>query len=166
MRHHTVMLMSLGLLACQSSPPSDGVRNGAGTTTYARGTPATRSETTRTSAPRQGAGGATLTLDRSAYAAGGEVTMRITSQSSDTLGYNPCSSRTVERQQGDRWVVHPEPDRVCTMEIRFLLPGQTATAGTNLPSDLGAGTYRIVLTLRPEDGSTPVRAISPAFRVE
>lgn len=163
---HIVVLMSLGLLACRSAPPGDGAPNGAGTTTYTRGTPVARSETTRTGAPRQGAGGATLTLDRSAYAAGGEVTMRITSQSSDTLGYNPCSNRSVERQQGERWVVHPEPDRVCTMEIRFLLPGQTATARTNLPADLGAGTYRIALTLRPENGSAPVRAVSPEFSVE
>ena len=93
--------------------------------------------------------------------------MTLTSRARESLGYNPCSSRVFERQSGANWVTIPEPDRVCTMEIRFLRPGETVTVVTSLPSDIGFGDHRIVLTLTPEGGAgSSVRAISPTFRVE
>ena len=160
-------------MACQPAPQRDvgSPTAGAGTTTYTRGNPSvTRSETTRVRGEpaSQTGGGATLTLDRTSYAAGATVTMRITSQTRDTLGYNQCSSRVVERQDGERWVAHPEPDRMCTMELRLLMPGESQTATTDLPANLRSGTYRIVLSLSPQSAAATragVRAVSPAFRV-
>jgi hypothetical protein len=172
MRRH---LLFLAAVACQSAQ-TDGAETAAGTTTVARGAPTvTRSDTTRVS------GGTTqaasdevrLTLDRTSYSPGNTVTMRITSRSRDTLGYNQCSSRSVERQDGTNWVTHPESDRMCTMELRLLMPNETQSATTDLPATLPAGTYRLVLTLgrqgstrAGEPGSTgSVRAVSPSFRV-
>jgi hypothetical protein len=110
-----------------------------------------------------------LTLDKTGYAPGASAVMTITSQRADTLGYNPCSSRSVELETPTGWVVHPEPNRMCTMELRLLQPGETQTAQTDVPADVTAGTYRIVLRLRPEPSDSPpgsgVTAVSAPFRV-
>ena len=110
-----------------------------------------------------------LTLDKTAYAPGATAIMTIMSQRSDTLGYNPCSNRSVERETPTGWVVHPEPNRMCTMELRLLKPGETQTAQTDVPADVTAGTYRIVLRLRPEPSDSiagsEVTAASAPFRV-
>ncbi len=84
--------------------------------------------------------GVTLSLDKTEYSPGGAVVMTISSQRADTLGYNPCSDRSVERETGGGWVVHPEPNRMCTMELRLLKPAETQTAGTDVPADVTAGT--------------------------
>lgn len=158
---------------CQSAQQSD-TTAGVGTTTYTRGpTDTVSTDTTRTGGETvQPSGEVTLTLDKSSYARGSTAVMTIRSRSEDTLGYNPCSNRSVERQEGRSWVKHPEPDRMCTMELRLLMPGQTQTANTDVPASLTAGTYRITLLLsrqrnqRPgEQASGTVQAISPAFRV-
>ena len=168
-----VLFLTTFLLACQSAPP-DSAASGStpGTTTTTRGTPTvTRSDTTRTgggaTAPGSASGGVTLTLDRASYARDATVTMRLASQSRDTLGYNPCANRVVERQDGDRWEAYAELERMCTMELRLLMPGETQTATTDLPGNVRAGTHRIVLTLQPQSsaGGAAVRAISPTFRV-
>lgn len=121
-----------------------------------------------------GDAGATLTIDRSSYSPGATVIMRITSKVSDTLGFNACSSRSIERQQGENWAAYPEPGRMCTMELRLLYANQTTTANTLLPRDLPTGTYRLVLVLgrqRSAPAGAPanwgtVRAVSSSFRVE
>ena len=161
-------LLILAAVACQSAQ-TDGAETTVGTTTVARGAPTvTRSETTRTSGrtTQPASDEVRLTLDRTSYSPGATVTMRIASQSRDTLGFNQCSSRAVERQEGANWVAHPEPDRMCTMELRLLMPNETQTATTDLPATLPAGTYRIVLTLgRQRASGGSVRAVSPSFRV-
>lgn len=168
MRTMAVAVLVTFVAACQSAQTDATPVPGAGSTTYTRGTPDTTSDTTRVGAdvPSQ-PGGATLTLDRASYSAGATATMRITSQTSDTLGYNPCSNRIVERQVGSNWVAHPEPGRVCTMELRLLMPHQTVTNTTDLPADLRSGTYRMVLSLSRQSTSNPgtVRAVSPTFTV-
>ena len=168
MRTMTIAILATFVAACQSAQTDGTPTPAGGSTTYTRGTPDTTSDTTRVSAevPSQ-PGGATLTLDRASYSAGATATMRITSQTSDTLGYNPCANRVVERQEGSNWVAHPEPGRMCTMELRLLMPNQTVTNTTDLPVDLRGGTYRMVLSLSRQSTSNPgtVRAISPTFRV-
>lgn len=168
MRTMMIAVFATIAAACQSAQTDATPAPAGGSTTYARGTPDTTSDTTRVSAdvPSQ-PGGATLTLDRASYSAGATATMRITSQTSDTLGYNPCSSRIVERQVGSNWVAHPEPGRMCTMELRLLMPNQTVTNTTDLPADLRSGTYRMVLSLSRQSTSNPgtVRAVSPTFTV-
>jgi len=154
------LFVFLAALACQSgaqrnadTPSSDSPKS-AGDTSIG--------------APRADTGGVTLSLDKTAYAPGAAVVMTINSQRADTLGYNQCSDRSVERETASGWVEHPEPDRMCTMELRLLKPGETATAQTNVPADVTAGTYRIVLRLRPERADapgTPVTAVSAPFRV-
>lgn len=171
---HRFMLLAVLLTgACQSAPPADAPSTTtAGDTTYTRGTPdTTRSDTTRPSGGTERSE-VTVTLDRSTYAPGATATMTIRNGGRDTLGYNQCSSRAIEQQQGSAWVVHPEPERMCTMEIRLLNPGETQTATTDIPSTLPrGGTYRLVLTLSRQRATTSgqsagsVRATSASFRV-
>lgn len=168
MRTLGTALFCIFVVGCQPAQTDGAPTPGAGTTSYARGTPDTTSDTMRISGDVPSRpGGATVTLDRAAYSPGATATMRITSQTSDTLGYNQCSSRIIERQDGTNWVTHPEPGRMCTMELRLLMPSETQTATTDLPADLRPGTYRIVLSLSRQSASNPgtVRAVSPTFRV-
>lgn len=162
------LCLTMLLLACQSAPP-DGAAGAPGTTTTTRGAATvTRSDTTRTGGTSTTPGaGVTLTLDRTSYTKDATVTMRIASQRRDTLGYNPCSNRVVERQDAGQWAAYAEPERMCTMELRLLMPGETQAATTDLPGNVRAGDHRIVLTLQPQSttGRSAVRAVSPVFRV-
>jgi hypothetical protein len=137
-----VVALSCALVACQATP---------------------RADTTVPTAD------VSLTLDRTSYTAGATATMRIRNSTNDTFGFNACSSRTIERQNGSSWTPHSEPDRMCTMELRLLQPKETQSAATDLPSNLTPGTYRMVLTLSLQGREATgggVRAVSPTFRIE
>ncbi|MDQ3949904.1 MAG: hypothetical protein M3282_06135 [Gemmatimonadota bacterium] len=114
------------------------------------------------------ASGVMITLDRTRYAPGSRVEMRVTNHTSETRGFNPCT-RSVERRQGDSWVMVPEPGRVCTMEIWLVNPHGSRAGTTELPAWLPRGTYRLALILTREGGGPPaptVRALSEPFQVE
>jgi hypothetical protein len=169
--HRFASLVLFIALGCQSAPQTDDSAGGAGGTAQTPGTPATvRTDTTGVGSAQSG--DVTLSLDRDTYAPGATATMTIRNRGRDTLGFNQCSSRSVEQQQGSGWVAHPEPDRMCTMELRLLNPNETQTATTDIPATLPrSGVYRMVLTLGLQR-ATPsgqsagtVRATSQTFRV-
>ena len=165
---HFVVLCTIAA-ACQRAQQDGTPTPGMGATSYTRGSPDTmRSDTTlgARAEPSQ-PGAATLTLDLTTYSPGATVTMRIRSQTRDTLGFNQCSTRVVERQEGTSWIAHAEPGRMCTMQLQLLLPNESTTATTDLPQDLRSGMYRIVLTLTRQSSTNAgaVRAVSPTFRV-
>ena len=166
-----ILLAAVTACAQQSKIESGGAV--VGTTTYARGaevvrvdTPAAKSPP-RSNVPAPTGGDVTLRLDQSAYTKGSPLTLTIRNDSRDTLGYNQCSSRTLERKEGfATWVVYPEPGRMCTMELRLLSPGEMQVVTTDIPSQVSAGTYRLVLTLMPQrTGASSVRIISAEFAV-
>ena len=170
MRNRVALILPSLLIvsACRYGRQDAAETSGAGATTYATGALISRAETTHVTGntTQASAGDVSVTLDKAAYTAGATVAMTVKSQSRDTLGYNQCSSRVVERQEASSWVQVPEPDRMCTMELRLLNPNETQTAKTDLPATLVSGNYRLVLTLgkqSPAGGS--VRAVSPTFRV-
>jgi hypothetical protein len=106
-----------------------------------------------------------LVLDRATYGPGDDVKLTITNDTPRELGYNACT-RVVERESGAGWIEVPEPDRVCTMELRPLARAETVTEQTDVPP-LPAGRYRIALTFSDESASPgePVRAVSEPFTV-
>lgn len=169
MRLSQICLTAILAAACQTAQQDGNPGPVSGSTSFTRGTPDTmHSDTSRGArAEPTPSGGVTLTVDLTTYAPGGTVAMRLRNQTSDTLGFNQCSSRVVERQEGSRWVAHPEPGRMCTMQLQLLLPNDTTTATTDLPQDIGSGTYRIALSLSRQSARNPgtIRAVSPAFRV-
>lgn len=111
-----------------------------------------------------------LRVDGARYAPGGEVRFTLVNRGATALGYNPCSSRSVERREGASWAAIPEPGRMCTQEIRLLARGDSVSATLTLPEGLSAGEYRLVFTMR-RDGeaeaaaSPPVRAVSLPFTI-
>jgi Big-like domain-containing protein len=118
---------------------------------------------------RAGESGVTIDLDRNSYPASSRVEMRVTNHTSVPLGFNPCT-RSIERREGDVWVIVPEPGRVCTMQISLLRPHESRTGTTELPASLARGMYRLALTLTREDGGapparSPIRAVTAPFRV-
>lgn len=163
MRPVIALLLTVSVFACKSAQPGNSGSAAAGTTT-AGGTPPQGSQNAD----------ATLTLDRSTYSSGARVVMRVTNRTKDTLGYNQCSSRSIERDRDGSWMAYPEEGRICTMELRLLYPNETQTANTSLPANMPAGTYRIMVILgrqRAAPAGAPsnwgtVRAASPSFRVE
>lgn len=125
------------------------------------------------SAPADGATNPiAITVDRETYSAGAEVGLRLENRSDSQFGYNACQRR-VEREAGSGWITIPEPDRVCTMEIRMLEPHSTKTDRTDLPGALEPGRYRLLISFmqEPDAGAAPgeprrVVAASNVFRVQ
>jgi len=114
-----------------------------------------------------------LTVDRSAYAAGATAQATVTNSSALVFGYNQCSSRSFERQETRGWVAVSEPARICTMELRLLKSKETQTFSVTLPQDVSAGSYRLVLSLSrqgpassDQQPNTAVQVYSQAFRIE
>lgn len=82
----------------------------------------------------------TLTASPVVLPAGDSVTVILATTLEGGVGYNLCSS-ALERQSGYDWQVVPA-DRVCTMELRTLQPGEEATFTFHLPVTLEPGEYR------------------------
>jgi len=104
-------------------------------------------------------------LDKSSYPSRADVKLTLVNNARRTLGYNACT-RQVERESGGGWTVVPEPDRVCTMELRILDANETVTEQTDLPQ-LQPGRYRIALNFSDEASGSggPIRATSSPFDV-
>lgn len=112
--------------------------------------------------------GLEITTDRARYRAGHSLMLTIRNRGADTVSFNPCT-RTLEAQHEEKWLSVPEPARICTMEAWMLVPGGTRAGPTDLPADLAAGRYRVVLAFtaksaRPAAGQLEAR--TPSFTVE
>lgn len=111
----------------------------------------------------QGGGEAVaLELSRVPTAPGEEVTLELINGSSTAVGYNLCTS-TLVRQVDGTWSPVPS-DRVCTMELRSLQPGENDRFTLALPVDLGPGTYRFTTRIEVEGGDMEEVA-SPSFEL-
>jgi Big-like domain-containing protein len=112
--------------------------------------------------------GLDIAADRVRYRAGQPLTLTIRNGREDTVSFNPCT-RTLETQRDGKWVAVPEPARICTMEAWMLSPGSTRTGPTELPADLRAGRYRVVLGFGAGSGEPPaerLEARTPPFSVD
>lgn len=111
------------------------------------------------------ADGATVTTTASSYTPGSRVGLRITNNTGSTLGYNACT-RTIEHNNNGNWSPIPEPNRMCTMQINLIEPGQTRSDATDLPNSMPVGTYRIVISMsRQETNGGVITARSNSFTV-
>lgn len=182
-RHVTRVTMLTASLACAAlvsacATPRGGDNGVDSAAATPGGTPgAAAGPTTGAVAPATGGNARiTLELDRTRYAAGGTVNLRIVNQDDAGYGFSACQ-RAVERRRGGEWFTVPEEGRVCTMMLQLVGARQTVMAETELPSPLDAGEYRIVITFSREEGpapgrdvpappATPSRIASAPFRVE
>lgn len=107
--------------------------------------------------------GVTLDVEPPEAPTAPSVALVLTNGSAGAIGYNLCTSG-LERRAGEDWQPVPS-DRVCTLELRTLPPGERARYTVELPPGLAPGEYRFhtdVETLATGERSA-VR--SGAFRV-
>ena len=69
----------------------------------------------------------------------GSTTLVLTNRSEEPVGYNLCPS-ALERRSGAGWEPVPS-NRICTMELRTLKPGERIEYAIRLPAT-AAGEYR------------------------
>ncbi|MDR0787500.1 MAG: hypothetical protein LBG44_06495 [Gemmatimonadota bacterium] len=88
---------------------------------------------------------------------GQDVTVVLANLSGSAVGYNLCTS-TLVRDEGGQLVEQPS-DRVCTMELRSLQPGERDGFTLVMPETLPRGIYRFRTRLvhgEGEDGPASV----------
>src|SRR5690606_32987735 len=103
---------------------------------------ATACTTTAQSAAEDAA--VTLRVEPASVSAGDSLKLVLDNGLEEAVGYNLCTS-ALEWRRGEEW----QPvlsDRVCTMELRILEPGQEADFAFAMPElpQLPAGEYRAV----------------------
>lgn len=79
------------------------------------------------------------------------------------VGYNLCTA-VLEHETGTTWS-QVRTDEVCTMEIRSLPAGESATFDKTLPSGLQPGDYRYLTNVEIPAGTPQVGIASNAFKV-
>lgn len=110
------------------------------------------------------AGDVRLSVEPEAPSAGDSITLELSNASDEAVGYNLCTS-SLERLSGGEWRAVPS-DRVCTMELRTLPPGERARYALILPPDLSPGEYRYVTRVERLDAGEGSVLRSGTFRVE
>ena len=90
-------------------------------------------------------------------------TARLTlqNQTPETTGYNLCAS-ALQRLAGPAWIDVPTGD-VCTMELRTLGAGESATLEKALPAGLARGEYRFVTSVETPLGAKQTGVASDPF---
>lgn len=83
--------------------------------------------------------------------------VELTNHSGRELGYNLCASMELDRRVGAEWVpLARDADRVCTMELRRVPPGESRVGEVQVPGDLQPGVHRFrFVGLAWTDGSEP-----------
>jgi hypothetical protein len=113
--------------------------------------------------PARGASVAGVSL-AAAPAGAGTVRLILDNGASEPIGYNLCTS-TLQRHDGNRWS-SIRTDEVCTMELRILEPGRSATFDKTFPSGLSAGEYRYVTSVEDPLGGAQRTIASGSFGVQ
>lgn len=109
--------------------------------------PAPPGEVTLTAAPPQTSAGSTMVLS-------------LANGSAQQIGYNLCTS-ALQTASG----AAVQTDRVCTMELRTLAPGATATLDHELPPTLPDGSYRFSTDVERAESGDRMTVISNMFEV-
>ena len=105
-----------------------------------------------------------LEVEPEEVAAGDSITLELDNESSESVSYNLCSSG-LEHNQAGAW--HPIPsNRMCTMELRTLAPGEETRYPLEMPGGLEAGEYRFLTNLDMMGAAEGGSVRSGTFRVE
>jgi hypothetical protein len=107
--------------------------------------------------------GVALAVSPSESSPGDSVTVTLTTTRERGVGYNLCAG-TLEHRTGDTWQPLP-PNRVCTMELRILQPGDEASFTLALEPSLGPGEYRYHVSVEQMDGTGMTAVRSDPFTV-
>ena len=93
---------------------------------------------------------------------GTRVMLTLMNHGDSPIGYNLCTSGLQRRDPND-WV-DVRTDEVCTMELRTLQPGATATFEKTLPANLTPGTYRYETSVEQPGGGGHVVVATDSFK--
>lgn len=92
-----------------------------------------------------------------------QVRLTLHNGSASPAGYNLCTA-VLEHETGTTWS-QIRTDEVCTMEIRTLPAGDSATFDKTLPSNLQAGNYRYLTNVESPLGTPQTGIASNAFSI-
>lgn len=81
----------------------------------------------------------------------GSFEVVLTNRTLDTVWTNLCASSLVREA---RTGLHVPSDRVCTLELRPLAPGEALRTSFKAPEPLAAGTYEVVVEVELGGGSS------------
>lgn len=98
--------------------------------------------------------GLRLAAAPSTAAAGAATTLTLHNGAAEPVGQNLCFA-SLERLRGGLWVPAISAAKGCPEVFQPLAPGQQASAQSQLPPVLEAGTYRVVTRLHAPLGSIP-----------
>lgn len=106
-----------------------------------------------------------IATDAAEYNASTLISLRLTNRTGRTVGYNLCRAR-LERQTGDGWQeIRASLGDACTMELRGLRPGQSATFTFRTATQTPPGMYRVRTELHEQQGGATIEAVSTIFRI-
>lgn len=101
---------------------------------------------------RKGSGLSLLT-DRLVYSTGDLIMLTLRNQGSEPVGYNLCTAQLEQLVDGE-WKEVPS-DRVCTMVLQTLMPGDSSGGFPFFDlNDLAPGTYRFRVNVQRSSGGT------------
>lgn len=104
-----------------------------------------------------------LTVQPTTAAAGDSIVLTLHNGTDGQIGYNLCAS-SLTRRTADGWTVVPS-DVVCTMELRLLEAGRSASYRTTLPRGLSPGEYRYNTSLEVMPANERLAISSSGFTV-
>lgn len=92
-----------------------------------------------------------------------QVRLTLHNGSDAPVGYNLCPA-VLEHETGTTWS-QVGTDEICTMEIRSLPAGQSATFDKTLPTGLQPGNYRYLTNVETPAGTPQAGIASNSFAV-
>ncbi len=93
----------------------------------------------------------------------GTIVLTLDNGSSQSIGYNLCSSQ-IARLDGTTWT-NVEENRACTMELRMLEPGGTDQFTVPLPPGARPGEYRYTTSINRNNTDDTLRVSSNSVRI-
>jgi hypothetical protein len=104
------------------------------------------------------------------YTVGAAIAVSFTNETARTLelGSLQCGMFVQARREVDgSWVTVTPPDSVCTLQLRYLLPGESAQTMFRTDPGLPPGVYRLGAPLpTPDAGVATETVYSPPFQLK
>jgi hypothetical protein len=108
--------------------------------------------------------GIQLRVEATPAAPGDSLVLLLDNASDEPIGYNLCTSN-LERQVGVSWQPVAS-DRICTLELRTLDPGQDARFAFMLEENVSPGEYRAVTGVELLQSGEWIDVASEPFRIQ
>jgi hypothetical protein len=95
---------------------------------------------------------------------GGKLHLMVDNETGEVLGDSPCFYE-LDRWDGRKWTLAAQPAH-CSLEVRALPSGSSASRSLELPSDLRPGDYRVRTAVSLMESGTAQMLTTQAFRLD